>query len=76
MESPSIGGDNDHLDVLCHQIKAPMGRMGYILLSCWSKESQGISHTSQAIIRAIGCFPQPNGKAVSLKTQLIYVTKH
>jgi len=54
------------LDILCLKVKAPVSEVGYILLSHCPKQSYTQEHrqTSQAIVKAISCSLQPNGKAL------------
>ena len=60
------------LDILCHQIKSPVPRMGYILLSCWPKGDHDPCPTNIiAQCQGIGCSPQPDGKGLFLKMALM-----
>lgn len=47
--------------------------MGCIILNHQHKGSFGTSQTPQAVVKAISCSPQPDSKALFLKTTLGYV---
>lgn len=64
------------VDILCHQEKPLVTRMSFILLSHWLKGSHGIPQTSQAIVKAIDCWLEADGKALYLKTILPYIIEH
>lgn len=63
------------LDIFCHEVKLPLGGMGYIFFTHWLKGPYGNPQTSQAIA-ITGYSPQPDDKALFWKTTLIFVTKH
>lgn len=42
------------LDILVRHAEPPMLRLGYILLSCWSKGPHGNLQTLQAIVKTTG----------------------
>lgn len=71
MNHQIIGEMMPQLDILCYQVKPLVPGMGYILLSQWPK---GYHETPQTL-QAIGWSPQPDGKALLLKTTLTYVTQ-
>lgn len=59
------------LDILNHKVKPPVQTMSYIfLIHCpmWFHRNLKISQT---IAKAIDCSPQPDGKALLLKTRLL-----
>lgn len=64
------------LDILHHQVKSSVPRMGYILLSQWSKGLHRSHQTSQATDKAITYSSQQQFKYLLLKIPCSFVKRH
>ena len=65
------------LDILNHQVKPSVSRIGHVVLHHWQKVSyRPFPQTSQAIVKVINCSLLPDFKPILMKTTLTYVTEY
>lgn len=69
MESPHNQGEEAPVSHLSPPSETSIDRNGLHLIKLLAKRVHGNPQTTQAIAKAIGCFPQTDGQSLWLKTK-------